>query len=100
MFGVKDYVCCCHGCGAVHIVKSSFMSSPLSIGVYAPNGQQWSLPAHSCTECASPALRERFKDNMDEHPVRKAYLNGLTPESRDRLNREFAEKFDTLPLKG
>lgn len=88
MLSEKTYILVCHGCGKFHEKKSCFMSTPLSIG-FTGTGDRlmtWAVPAMGCPDCMAVQT-----PNRDDHPIRRAWLNGMTPEARERANREFKE---------
>lgn len=92
MFGPKDYILVCHGCGKFHVVRSEFLSVPMSYRFDIPgdSGRFWTIPAHGCPECASePSVIG--PDNRYVGRLRDGYLFGMSPESRERANREFLE---------
>jgi hypothetical protein len=93
MFDEKDYVCICHGCGTIHIKKSCFMSVPMSVGVEAPDGRQWCLPALGCSTCMAT------NRGTEENPIRNAWKNGMTPAAYQNAQKNFLEQFYELPLK-
>lgn len=84
----KTYVCVCHGCGAFHEVKAEFLSAPQGIAFATGDNREWRLPTIGCPDCMAVP---RDPGNPDEHPIRRAFLKGMTPAARERANREFAE---------
>lgn len=83
MFAPKNYVCCCHGCGRIHVLVSPFMSSPLLVAVtYPDDPQPVALPAHGCPECMA-------LPKGDDHPIRRAFAHGMTSEARARACEEW-----------
>jgi hypothetical protein len=50
--------------------------------------REWSVPALGCPDCmATP----RDPANPDEHPIRRAFLKGMSSAAVERANREFAD---------
>jgi hypothetical protein len=82
MFSDKTYHCVCHGCGRQHDHVSKFLSVPMSIGVDLPDGRKLALPALGCEECRNSPIKG------DDHPIRRAWLHGMTPEARSRATTE------------
>jgi len=72
MFTEKDYVLICHGCGRLHTVRATFLSSPMSVAV-----DNWTVPAMGCPECCKTGKQG------------EAYRNGMTPEALERAVFEF-----------
>lgn len=64
MFNSYDHVMVCHGCGAFHAVRSSFISTPMSIGFKFEDGSQLSVPASHCGKCPSEGIRDAWENGM------------------------------------
>jgi hypothetical protein len=81
MLGEKDYVLVCHGCGKFHVVRAMFMSMPLATMFDDPDNsrKRWCVPNRGCDDCIGTGI------------IKTAYEKGMTPEARERANREFVE---------
>jgi len=62
MFNSYDHVMICHGCGKFHAVRSSFISSSLSIGFRFADESQLYVPAYSCGGCSREVIRDAWKN--------------------------------------
>lgn len=91
MFSDKVYHCICHGCGRLHEHVSQFLSVPGLFGVDLPDGRKLALPMLGCETCRAIP---RDEANPDAHPIRRAWLKGMTPEARERAQREVLERVE------
>ncbi len=91
MFAPQDHIVVCHGCGAFHVLRTSFLSSPMAIGFESTmvDGRSWAVPCRACPTCHAIKTATR-----DEHPIARAFDHGMAAESRARANREFAETWE------
>lgn len=76
MFTERDYVCVCHGCGRFHIVRSMFISVPMSMSFPTGDekGTQWCVPALGCLSCQLTP-----RDANGDNPISLAWKHGSTP---------------------
>jgi hypothetical protein len=97
-FGEKTYICCCHGCGAIHEKISYFLSVPMMIGMPTlEDGTTWVLPALGCPACMEKGKKAQeeakalgtFSSKARYGPVARAFDNGMTPEARENANQQF-----------
>lgn len=92
MFPEKDYICCCHGCGAFHVVRASFLSSPQAASFSSSTpGRTWCVPLRGCPECLAEGQRAPIVDGRHMGRIGRAYTHGMTPDARERAQREFTE---------
>jgi hypothetical protein len=91
MFDERDHICCCHGCGAFHVVRSRFLGAGLLLRFDSTQrpGVLWAVPAHACPTCH--ALKP---ERIEDHPIRRAFDHGMTAEARARADREFREQWE------
>lgn len=91
MFTEKIYILVCHGCGRFHEQRAQFLSagSALAFESTSRKDVKWVVPTLGCEDCL-----HTHTDNPDDHPIRKAFLHGMTPEARDRANREFKQEWE------
>lgn len=76
------YTLVCHGCGRFHEVEAGFLSSPLAARLPGSDeGSEWTVPMSGCSDCQA--------STADPHPIRRAYDQGMTPESIARMNQEW-----------
>lgn len=87
-FGERTYTLVCHGCGKFHEVLACFLSSPMGYSFPGSEGSNttWCIPALGCPECMAIG-----KDETDrsKKPIARAYDHGPSPETRERMNREW-----------
>ena len=70
MFNSYDHIMVCHGCGAIHAVRSAFISSPLAMSFNFADGSMLTLACNGCPSCM--AIKG------DENPIRLAWNKGIT----------------------
>jgi len=73
-FNAYDHVLVCHGCGEFHAVRSSFLSTPMSIRFDFADGSMLTIGGHGCPACMKNPAK----------PIRDAWENGVRPSTFNR----------------
>lgn len=90
MFSERSYICVCHGCGTFHVVRSSFLSCPLSIGFKGSReGVTWCVPALGCNDCKA----EKAEGHTGR--IAMAFDKGMAPASYARAVSQFDSEWET-----